>query len=399
MPQISNQQPQGPWWNSSRSVGPVEDFLGRMIEKVLSVVIVVFLGGALLIGVIATISWITGQLILPGIRGSFDFLLGFGVPAIDELILALLYGGIFGTVLGFLRYRLRLKKRLEMALDAFGSYETVSTAPFGLTHVLASAVAGAVAGAMACWLGVPMPRLLDGELKIVVTHLTPLVATIIGGSGSGAGGGEFNWISLIWLVLAAVILSLVACAVAYVGLTKLAYAVSAGAAGTVAKAFGVGLGLALARGVPWVRDPGPPRGPLTLENAIPAFLRWASDIPGARDQVEGYFRWSRGQGIGPLKSSEAKRYASIVSLPPYNAIKFLPDFLDWAANRNNLSPELNASDPPRPLPSRREVLDDLENEVFAKGWIARTITSGALAGAVLGGLQALISGILLFLFR
>jgi hypothetical protein len=369
--------------------------------------VVVFAGTALFV-VLGGAYWLAVDL-LPAAGGQAvhfaRFIRAFGHPELADLLFEALAGAALGALIGFLRFWGRVKsRRVEEIVDAVANRDVVSAAKLGILYAAGHAVVGALAGAVVGWLGLPLPKLLAGEVEAVLAHATPVVAWMVGGGAGGPSGGPggVGLLGLLVVVLVAVALALLAGAAATLGAATIAREMAVGAVGTVGKAFGIAAVLALTRLGPaahYIRKrPQLPSGWLTLDAAVEKFTRANLDLPRASEQLEDFFRWLREQGVTPsvrLQSNWIEGYDRVTKARGFDPQGAVWRFNSWVRQESWWRPfEL-------PLAAMDDGvwLDKVASEAFSKGWIVRTLAQGAFTGAITGALQALLAGTLLLLRR
>jgi len=405
--------PQGPenrQYGQYHVPGPTEQWIGRVVEVVaIGFGSVVFVGGVLLVllgGV-----YLLAVDVLPAAGGQavhfVQLIRAYGHPEVADLLFEALAGAPVGALIGLLRFLGRVKsRRVEQVVDAVGNRDVVSAAKLGIFYSAGHAVAGALAGAIVGWLGLPLPKLLAGDVEAVLAHATPVVAWIVGGGAGGPPGGPDSagagFLGLLVVALVAAVLGSLAGAAATLGVGGMVRAMAMGAAGTVGKAFGIAAVLALTRlgaTAQYQRKrPQLPSGWLTLDAAVEKFVHANLDLRRAREQLEDFFLWLREQGVTPterLPSSWVERYDLVMKARGVDPQLAVRQFFLWVGRESWWRPY--------PLPveaaDERVWLEKVAFEAFSKGWIVRTLAQGALAGAMIGALQALLAGTLLLLRR
>lgn len=382
-----------------REPGRFEGWIGRVVEGVLLGAVVAFFGGMALVGLLAGICSLAA-IVMPAARGSaVDFLSAFGQPDLADLLFEALAGAAVGALIGVLRFWRRVKsRRVEEIVDAVATRDVVSAARLGIAYAVAHALVGALAGLLVGWLGLPLPRLLAGQVETVLAHATPVVVWIVGGGPGGPpeGAGLLGLLVIAFFVAA---LALLAGAAVTLGAGAIARAMASGAVGMVGKAFGIAFILALtrlgkeARSLP---QRPPPPGRLMFDTAVEEFAHEHRKLPQAREQVKDYFRWLRERGVTPaegLLGEDLKRYdPKTYGADPPRAVWLFYSWVEQKIWERTRRPGIEATDD-------RAWLERVGREVFSEGWVTRTFVQGAFAGAITGGLQALLAGTLLLLRR
>lgn len=386
--------PMGPY----REPGPVERFLGRLVEGLIVGFVILLFGTVALLALGFGLSWLLTSVLVPAGGDALTLLSAFTPPPVDALILEALLGLVVGIGVGLLRYRARVQSRLtEDLVDAVASPEVVSAFRLGASYVAVHALSGLLAGALVGWLGLPLPDLLRGHAEAALAHATPLVTWLVGSGGPGGADGA-GLLGLLLLVLVAALLALLAGGAASLGLGGLAAAMASRGAGTVGSSFGLALALTLSRlheDVPRLSR-RPRAEPFTPEVAMRAW--WAATFASDADRsaVAEYVQWAVAQGVDPLDPDDErnrKRFCGFVGdqgRAPSQAIWRFAEWLPQGLADQRSPRKAVATDD-------RLWLDAVAAQVFTPGWVRRTIATGALAGAITGAVQAALAGGLLLL--
>jgi hypothetical protein len=305
-------------------------------------------------------------------------------PSVADILLAAGSGLAAGLLLGWLR-RLGIDHRVVTELVATTlSPETLDAAKLGRTVLFFHMAMGTVIGLGIGMLGVAAPLLGDTET------ITALQMAAIG-SGPGGGGPPFAVVVALMVVIA--VLALIAAVLLTSAAAAIAKGVVTGAIAGASKEWGMAAALALTR--LWTTRltadaaAAPPR-------STP--FRAAVEQMTDSDLTRNYLHWLDRQGIAVTVTAIVEHRTSYEAdlnrqRSPLRYKGWLRDLSSWVWAVESMA---KRREPQNRMHDTEEapVFDGSQETLFHRRWFRSTLLTGAVEGALAGGVYAALASVL-----